>query len=76
MISTTVTDLGIDPNFNRMPILGCILPFGWGAFLCFGVQMGCIEIRLGCVLDEIEARRKILCKRFSTKSRISRYQCA
>ena len=22
------------------------------------------------------ARRKILCKRFSTKSRISRYQCA
>ena len=23
-----------------------------------------------------EARRKILCKRFSTKSRISHYQCA
>ena len=47
--------MGIDPNFNRMPILGCILPFGWGAFLCFGVQMGCIEIRLGCVLDEIDS---------------------
>ena len=25
---------------------------------------------------ELQARRKILCKRFSTKSRISRYQCA
>ncbi len=27
-------------------------------------------------IAEIEARRKILCKRFSTKSRISRYQWA
>ena len=27
-------------------------------------------------LERGEARRKILCKRFSTKSRISRYQCA
>ena len=26
--------------------------------------------------EENEARRKILCKRFSTKSRISRFQCA
>ena len=28
------------------------------------------------VLSEFTARRKILCKRFSTKSRVSRYQCA
>ena len=47
-VSFTVSAMGIDPNFNRMPILGCILPFGWGAFCVFGVQMGRI-------LDEIDS---------------------
>ena len=34
--------LGIDRNFDRRSILGCIPPFGWGAFYVIGVQMGCI----------------------------------
>ena len=34
--------MGIDRNFDRRSILGCIPPFGWGAFYVFGVQMGCI----------------------------------
>ena len=34
--------MGIDPNFNRIPFLGCIPPFGWGAFCVLGCKWGAI----------------------------------
>lgn len=36
--------MGIDPNFNRILFLGCIPPFGWGAFCVLGCKWGAILV--------------------------------
>ena len=43
-VSITVSVMGIDPNFNRILFLGCIPPFGWGAFCVLGCKWGAILV--------------------------------
>ena len=84
VICITYTNAAVDVIAERLTSNSFILPstihsFAWGAIKQYQstlMDMIAKDEKLWAKESDFSARRKILCKRFSTKSRISRYQCA